>query len=531
MSSSDVSTKFEDEDELARLGYRQELRRDFGFLEVFGLALSCVGIIPSVVTLLVYAIPNGGPVAMVWGWMTASVFIIFVSISFAELGSAMPTAGSVYYWTHRLSSPKCRNLASWLVGYIDAITYFSGVTGVAYSCSVEILAAASIGSDLRYVPTTGHTYGLFIAVLLTQCILLGTKTSFIAKSQLVAVVINLALCLVFFVGFPTATPPEFKNTASYALGSFENLYTWPNGFAFILSFLAPTWTISGFDVSVHVSEEARNAKIVVPWALVCCTVLSAVLGWALNVVITFNMGTDLAVILDNPYGQPMATILLNAFGKRGALAIWSFVIIAQYINGLGVLTVSSRQNFALSRDGAFPFSRYIYALNMRSGSPIYSVWVSGGMAALVGLLSFAGPAALGAIFSVGVIGQYVADSVPIVARFWGGQPFTPGPFNLGRMSGPVAVVAVSWMWFMTIILLFPTTTPTNAQDMNYAIVVFGGVIALALVYYYFPKYGGVYWFKGPLSNLDKNDAGSLASARRSVGLVGEKATDEDRKEG
>ena len=54
------------------------------------------------------------------------------------------------------------------------------------------------------------------------------------------------------------------------------------------------------------------------------------------------------------------------------------------------------------------------------------------MAAIVGLLSFAGPAALGAIFSVGVIGQYVADSVPIVARFWGGQPFKPGPFHLGR---------------------------------------------------------------------------------------------------
>ena len=40
---------------------------------------------------------------------------------------------------------------------INAITYFSGVTGVAFSCSVEILAAASIGSDLRYVPTAGHT--------------------------------------------------------------------------------------------------------------------------------------------------------------------------------------------------------------------------------------------------------------------------------------------------------------------------------------------------------------------------------------
>lgn len=62
------------------------------------------------------------------------------------------------------------------------------------------------------------------------------------------------------------------------------------------------------------------------------------------------------------------------------------------------------------------------------------------MGAIVGLLSFAGPAALGAIFSVGVIGQYVADSIPIVARFWGGQPFTPGPFNLGcfvRINYPV----------------------------------------------------------------------------------------------
>ena len=75
---------------------------------------------------------------------------------------------------------------------------------------------------------------------------------------------------------------------------------------------------------------------------------------------------------------------------------------------------------------------------------------------------------------------------------------------------------------MTIILLFPTTTPTDGKDMNYAIVVFGGVIALSLVYYYFPKYGGVYWFQGPMSNLDSTDRGSLASDRQSIVSVGEK---------
>ena len=78
-----------------------------------------------------------------------------------------------------------------------------------------------------------------MAVLLTQCILLGTKTTFIAKLQLVGVFVNLAyvfsasrlpdadaitpsLCLVFLVGFPAATPPELKNSAAYAFGGFEN---------------------------------------------------------------------------------------------------------------------------------------------------------------------------------------------------------------------------------------------------------------------------------------------------------------------
>lgn len=52
-------------------------------------------------------------------------------------------------------------------------------------------------------------------------------------------------------------------------------------------------------------------------------------------------------------------------------------------------------------------------------------------AALLGLVTFAGPAATGAIFSLGVIGQYAANSVPIAARVFGGQPFAPGPFSLG----------------------------------------------------------------------------------------------------
>jgi len=84
-----------DEALLASLGYKQEFRREFSPLEVFGIAFSIIGLLPSIASVLVYALPNGGPVAMVWGWVVASLGILFVGISMAELASAAPTSGGV----------------------------------------------------------------------------------------------------------------------------------------------------------------------------------------------------------------------------------------------------------------------------------------------------------------------------------------------------------------------------------------------------------------------------------------------------
>jgi hypothetical protein len=50
---------------LASLGYKAELKREFTALEVFGLAFSIIGLLPSIASTLVYSMPNGGPVGMV----------------------------------------------------------------------------------------------------------------------------------------------------------------------------------------------------------------------------------------------------------------------------------------------------------------------------------------------------------------------------------------------------------------------------------------------------------------------------------
>jgi len=64
---------------------------------------------------------------------------------------------------------------------------------------------------------------------------------------------------------------------------------------------------------------------------------------------------------------------------------------------------------------------------------VNAVWFSVILSFLLGLLSFAGDNAIGAVFSLVVAGQYVAYSIPITARFVGGQEVKPGPFSLGFM--------------------------------------------------------------------------------------------------
>ncbi|KAH9910794.1 amino acid/polyamine transporter I, partial [Amylocystis lapponica] len=250
-----------DEEILAHLGYRQEFKRAFSPFEVFGLVFSIFGLFPSIASVLVYALPNGGPVALVWGWGVCSIFLVIITLALAELGSAAPTSGGLYYWTFKFASPRWRRLLSWIVGYSNTIGLIAGVASVDWGCAVQLMAAVSIGSNTTFVPTTSQTFGVYAAILFCHAMVASLATSVVARLQTVYVVLNVLLCLAIIIALPAVTPDEFVNTARYAFGGFENLSGWPNGFAFVLSFLAPLWTISGFDSSLHISEEASNASV------------------------------------------------------------------------------------------------------------------------------------------------------------------------------------------------------------------------------------------------------------------------------
>jgi len=214
-----------DENLLASLGYKQEFQRHFSLLEVFGQAFNTFGTVPSLISVLIYAVPYGGTSSLVWGWAVGSIFVMFVGLSIAELGSAAPTSGSLYYWTHSMASPRCRNLLAWIVGYSSTVGNIAALASTDWACAVQITAAATIGSNGSYTATNAQTFGIYLALLLCHAIIGSLGTRILARLQNVYIFLNVALCLSIIVALPITTPSEYRNNASFAFGGFTNCNT------------------------------------------------------------------------------------------------------------------------------------------------------------------------------------------------------------------------------------------------------------------------------------------------------------------
>ena len=223
------------------------------------------------------------------------------------------------------------------------------------------------------------------------------------------------------------------------------------------------FTMSGYDTPFHLSEECSNANIAGPRAIIMTGQLGLYLGFAVMLVIAYTV-KDVTDVVAGAYGQPMASLCLQVLGKNAGLAMFSLNMVAQFFAGQGLLIASSRVVFAYSRDGAIPGSRWWGEVNSTTRTPINSVWFVLTIAALLGLLMFANPVAIGAVFSLGAIAQYIAFVTPLGLKlFFAGDKFKPGklknreywqnyrltkllgPWNLGRWSKPVGAVAVGWL--------------------------------------------------------------------------------------
>ncbi|RFU29528.1 hypothetical protein B7463_g6808, partial [Scytalidium lignicola] len=515
---------------LAKLGYKQELRRNFTMIEVFGIAFSIMGLLPSIASTLSFSIP-AGPVGMVWGWFLASGCIFVVAVAMADLGSAMPTSGGLYWWTHYFAAPKYRNALSFLVGYSNTLGLVGGLCSIDYGFALMFCSVIVISRDGNWTPSNGDVYAVFLGCVLLHGVLASTLSKVMGKLQTVFVVMNLILIAATIIALPVGKRyAGERNSGRYIFTHTENLTTWPTGWAFMLAWLSPIWTIGGFDSCVHMSEEAANAAKAVPYGIMMSVAACWSLGFIIMIVLAACINPDLDAVLGSSFGQPMAQIYYDAIGKKGALGMMSLLFIVQFLMGLSILVAASRQAWAFSRDGALPFSSFFRPISKKFGYiPLRTIWGCVFLASILGLLCLIAPAAASALFSLAVAGNNLAWGVPILCRIvWGQKKFVPGPFYTGdRFSTPIACCAIVFLVFGITLAMFPTSGPNpTAQSMNYTVVINMAVWSGALIYYFIDARK---WFTGPKITVEELPQGMLAAGIDPT-VEGIQNVDEDVKE-
>lgn len=72
---------------------------------------------------------------------------------------------------------------------------------------------------------------------------------------------NVVIILIFVIWFPVGSINSPKTNSNEIWTTFENGAEWPLGWATIMGFLTILWTMAGYDVPFHMSEECSNANL------------------------------------------------------------------------------------------------------------------------------------------------------------------------------------------------------------------------------------------------------------------------------
>jgi len=492
-----------DTEQLHQLGYAQELRRGMRTFSNFAVSFTIISILSGCLTLFLFAMNTGGPQVMTIGWLVVGFFVTLVALGMAEVASSYPTAGGLYYWSAKLGG---KNAAawSWFTGWFNLIGQVAVTAGIDFGLAFFINAflniAFGVGTD-HWITILIFAVVLFIHGLLnTFGIRLVALLNDVSVWWHVAGVSIIVIAMVFLAPAHTSVGDIFgtfvNNTSS------DPAIALPVFYVMLIGLLNAQYTLTGYDASAHMSEETHEAQTSAPRGIVFSVVVSVIFGFILLVAMNYginpNQGADgltgYARALATPSGVPPAQIWIDAVGQTGGLFILLVVIGAQFYCGMSSVTANSRMIYAFARDGAIPGSKFWHRINPKTRTPTNSIWLAAVGALILGLPYLYSSVAYAAVTSIAVIGLYIAYITPVFLRLRAGDSFKAGPWNLGRWSRPIGIVATIWVVFIAILFLLPQAVPVTINTFNYAPVAVGVVILFAGGWWLVSAKN---WFKGP----------------------------------
>ncbi|MFI8693025.1 MULTISPECIES: amino acid permease [Gammaproteobacteria] len=351
-----------------------------------------------------------GPAVLI-SFAIAGAVCACAALSYAELSTMMPAAGSAYTYSYTALG----EIVAWVVGWSLILEYSLVVSTVAVGWSGYFVGFlewihGNVGIDLRLplaLSAGPHVEGGVFnlpAVIITWVVagglMLGTKES--ATLNAILVVLKIIALAVF---------------VAVALPAFDsaNLHPFmPHGFAKSLGpdgvergVMAAAaiifFAFYGFDAISTAAEETKNPgrdlSIGIIGSMVGCTIIYMLVALAAVGAMSYAIFGSSA--------EPLALIMRELGQPKAAAVIGVVAIIALPTVLLAFLFGQSRVFFVMGRDGLLP--RGLSAVNKRTGTPVATTLFSAavvsalaGVARLDEIAALANAGTLAAFTAVGI---------------------------------------------------------------------------------------------------------------------------------
>ncbi|KAK3625758.1 hypothetical protein LTR22_023412 [Elasticomyces elasticus] len=234
------------------------------------------------------------------------------------------------------------------------------------------------------------------------------------------------------------------------------------------------------------AEEIKDASRTLPRAIVFGVAVNGTMGLIMVITVCFTLG-DTQSILSTATGYPFIQVFFNATGSYAATNTMTALVVTVFTSAvISEIATSSRQLWSFARDGGLPCSSWVAKISPGAKIPLNAIFVSLVIVVLVSLINLGSPVALNAINSVTIsalMSSYILTIGCVLYRRLSGQPLPLRRWSLGRLGMAFNIASLVFLLPLFVFAFFPLATPVTPSSMNWGVVMFGGVVLGATIFY------------------------------------------------
>lgn len=439
---------------------------------------------------------NGGLAGLFWSYVWTFLGFSLIIMSLAEMASMAPTSGGQYHWVSEFAPPQYQKCLSYLTGWMSTLSWQAGVASGGFLVGTVIQGLITINdSSYEAKPWQGTLLIFAVSFIVFNLNIWCARALPMFQNLLLVLHIFGFTAIIVFLWVVGRVQP-----ATAVFTQFENRGGWNSmGLSLMVGQINAIYVAICSDAAAHMSEEVKDAGIVVPRAIICSYVVNGLMGLILLISYLFCI-PSIDDALGDATGYPFLYVFRSSMSTGAVNALTTVVLLLVISSNIDFGTSASRQAYAFARDNGLPFSSWISSVHPKLQVPTYAIGLTSVITIALSLINIGSSTAFNAIISLQLVSLMLTYAVSIgcvlIKRVLHPELLPKARWSLGRFGIVVNAGGLIYAVYAFFWCFWPVSTPVELKTFNWSVLIFVTVAVVSMVMYVFQ---GRHVYDGPVT--------------------------------